>query len=808
MDFIRIFKILKYFFLGIAMLLAMVLLGVNLPYSQRLITAKANEIFQRRNLPVHVERITLLINGDIGLRRLRIMSGMDTVIAVEQIKIAIRPLPLLLKKVILRRISIDDALVNLKDDKETGKLNIILLFAPAPKSPDKKKKTGTWDIRVNRVNLKKINFSYNSEFRGIQMKYAVDQLYIRFSKFSLINKQLYADYLDLKNAKGSIALKSVLKKESKAKIPAAWKFKVNESALKNIIFSLDRPEEKQRIEASLDRGNLLDVSFELAGKRISYGRIQLSNPALALYAPGNSNSKTHSKQAIGGSFPGPWSISGRNLKIYHGAVHTVLYESSPLSKAASNSFQLTTLNTSLTDLQFSNQASSLNMNRLSFSLDNGFQLSKSRLVFRSDSTLNTTLKVNLKTKHSRIAMEIEARDELSSIIGKSFLSVPFSLTINKSELSLHDLFIFLPDLKEKFELPRKDYLLALQGSFTGSTDLLKITDFSLHTPAGIGFLAEGQITNVTNLQAAKCGISFKTSTITHKQVEDLIRMTGKTTDLPFFDPFILQGSLNNSFFSPEFTLSIKGASGDIALDGSADLRNKSYAMDVAFSDLALGKLAGIKDMDRMSGSINLVGKGFIPDSIQAAVSVAIDKAGFKGYNYHNVTIALKADTGHYAFTIVSSDTAARCDLSGHFSRNNSITEGQLSGSLAMQPGRLNLYHDTIAISGELKALFLQTSTVMEASLDITNLLLHKGNKTEGLKRASFSVHSADSLLKASAESDFLKADFQSHGSFANLQQAFKVSGFKGLSMLDSAFNYRLPFISAMPVMVFSVGGNL
>jgi translocation and assembly module TamB len=805
MHFIRILKILKYFSFCVAFLLVMVLLGVNLPYSQRLITAKANEIFLRKDLPVHVERITLLINGDIGLRELRIISGMDTVIAVRHIKIAIRPLPLLLKKLIVRRISIDDALVNLKDDKATGKLNIISLFAPAQKSPNIKKKPGSWDIRVQRASLKKINFSYHSAFRGIQMKYAVDELYIRFSTFSLINKQLYADYLDLKNVKGSMVLKSVAKKDSEEKIPATWKFKLNESALKNIIFSLDRPEEKQRIEASLGKGNLLEVGFELAGKRISYGRIQLSNPVLALFAAaGDSKNKTHSNQETGGSFPGPWSISGSNLKIYKGAVHTYLYDGKSPLKEAYGLVQLTELTTSLKDLQLSSQASSFNMNRLSFMLENGFQLNKGRLVFGSDSTLNTTLKANLKTKHSRISIEIEARDELASIITKSFKAVPFSLTINKSEISLHDLFAFLPNLKEKLDLPKKEYLLELQGSVTGSTDLLKITDFRLYTPAGIGFFAGGQITNITNLQAAKCRMNFKTSAITHKQVEDLIRMTGKTADLPFFDPFVMQGRLDKSFFTPEITLGIQGASGNIELDGSADLPNKSYALDVAFSDLALGRLADIKDMDRVSGSIKLAGKNFIPDSIQAAVSVAIDKAGYKGYNYHNVTIAMKVDTGLYAFTILSYDTAARCEISGHFSQNNTITEGQFSGNLAMQPGKLNLYHDSIAISGELQALFSRTSAGMEASLDISNLLLHKGDKTVVLKRASFSVLSADSLLKATVVSDFLKADFQSHGSLADLQQAFGVHGIRGISMLDSAFNYRLPFISAIPVMDFSV----
>ena len=411
----------------------------------------------------------------------------------------------------------------------------------------------------------------------------------------------------------------------------------------------------------------------------------------------------------------------------------------------------------------------------------------------------------LKTQFSKVNMNIEAGDELSSIIEKSFLSVPFSLKISKSEISPNDLFAFLPQLKDKLALPKtKDNNLGITGSFTGSTDALKIDNLNLSTKSGLGLFASGIITSLTNLRSAKCEINFRTTSVTQIQVTDLAHMAGKSLKLPAFKPLIIQGSVNNSLMAPELVLTIRGASGNIRMNGSVDLTDRSYAMELLFSDLELGELAGIKELKRVSGSIDLSGKGFIPDSIRATALVSIDTAGFKGYSYHHVNIELKADTGAYTFGILSSDTAARCDLSGYFSQYDGITEGRVSGNFAIQPGKLSFYPDSIAIRGEMEAFFQQAPAGILASLDIRNLLLKKGDHTEELKKASISLQSGDSLIKAGVETDFLTADLQSHGSFTDLKNAFQVDKFNIISVFDSAFIYNPPVISALPETDFSL----
>jgi translocation and assembly module TamB len=804
-----VFKIIKYIIFCLATLFLLLLLCVNLPPGQRFITARANSFFLEKGIPVHIERLTLLINGTFGVRQMRIMlDKQDTVVYARYIRIAVRPIPLFFKKVKISSIRIDHAVVNIAKDDSTGLLNLVSIFPATKKDKGtKKKKPNPWDIQVKSVNLKNIRFTYRDPFQGIQINPSVKILFIRFSRFSLLRKEIKAAYLDLEGVRGDLVMKiPPMEKDSAVTKPSAWKFSLQESKLKNIYFSLDQPEKKQRFNVTLGSGVLSECLFDMNRRQISVAWLKLDKPDFTLFStPDQSKRATPSSKAPVVSFPGPWGISGNNLTIKNGSFQQVQYDGTSPQKPGSGLNSVDNLNTIIKDLRLTRQASGFNMSRLSFNLGNGVQLEQGRLVFSSDSTLKSTLQIALKTKFSKAEMKIEAGDELSSIIGKSLLSVPFTLKISQSEISPKDLFAFLPQFRNQSEQTSViNNVLNVKGSFTGSSDLLKIDNFNLSTPAGASLLVSGYITHLTNLHSAKCEINFRSGTITQKQISELAEMAGKSLKLPSFGPLNFQGSIGRSIMEPELSLTIGGASGDIGIEGSIDLADKSYAMKLLFSGLELGELAGFKDVDRVSGSINLTGKGFNPDSLQAVASVTIDTAGFKRYKYHHVNLDLKADKGHYSFNILSSDIAARCDLSGNFSMKDSLAGGQVSGNFAIQPYKLKLYKDSIHIKGELKAALHQAHRRIDASADLDNVILQKGERTASLKTASFSLNSSDSLIKARVEAAFLKADFLCRGSFNDLKKSFILHGVKGISLLDSAMNGKLPIITDLPEMKFSV----
>jgi translocation and assembly module TamB len=798
----RLFKIFRYSIFTLAALFVLLLLAVNLPPGQRIITSRVNGFFRDKNIPAHIDRITLLLNGKIGLKELRVIQhSNDTILYVRNLRIAFNPIPLIFKKVKVGSLSMDHAVVNLATDDSTGILNLFAFFPSKPKTKDTKKvKNKQWDFQVKSVSLKNIRFKYSDVYHGVHLKNSLKNLYVRFSRFSILGKEINAAYINMEQIRFHMATNTPrVTKTAKANEPSVWKFNVTNADLKDIAFSSHQPETRLRMVVTLGEGTVSKSHVDLGQHIVDIGLLQLGKPRLVLYSSSEKKqNKSSSNPAAGDAFPGVWDMSGDFLKIEEGSLRSLSYDGSRLIKTGPDLTRFDHFETTLKSVKISSLASAFNMSRLSMNLGNGLKIEQGKVVFRSDSIHKTKLQADLRTTFSHVDMKLLTGETLPSMIKKSFLTVPFSLFINESEISLRDLYSFMPPSDKRIVDQTRDDKLGIQGTLSGSTEFLQINELGLSTPAGLKLRISGSVTRLADIRSAHCSIDFKTNTITTAQVKELTELAGTSAMLPSFNPMVFKGTIRNRMMAPEITIDIQGESGNIGIIGSADLPEKSYIMELRFADLKAGELAGIKDLDSVSGRISIQGKGFKPDSIIAKATVAIDKAGYKGYVYRNLKIEAMAETGIYAFQIVLADTSVECRLTGYISRKDSIIAGEVSGNFKIQTGNLHLYRDSIDFAGDLKAVLRQNPSEISASLDINNLVLKKKGYSGILKRTFVSFLSNGSLIKTHVESDFLKADFQSHVSLTDFKKAFKIPEYGLSSLVDSSFYYEIPVMSALP----------
>lgn len=802
MYFKRVLTVLKYLIFCLALLFVLLLIGVNLPVSQRLITGKANAFFRNKNLPVQVDNISLLINGKIGLTRPRIIKETgDTIVFARQIRVSVRMFPLLLKKVTVNSVTINDAAVHITTDSTSGKPDLVSLFSPERKIPKKKGNTGKkWDISVHTVSLKNIRFTYNDQVHGIQISQYVGKLYVKFDKFSLAGKQLFAAVVNMEKAHGGIVLKTASPKtRSENKLPAAWNFKLRQSFLKDIQFTLHQPDDNSRGEFSLSRGFIEEAGMELAGRRISVSGLVLEKPgALFLSSPNPDKPATKSKNNSGADFPGAWTIMSGYLKITRGAVQTQPYLVAS-AHPADRSLQIAKINVTLKDLLLSRQASEFKLDGLSLLMGNGTQLIRGSMEMRSDSTRKTLLKTSVRTKSSRINLRMEVQDELAAIL-RSYHSVPVSLVIDDTKISAREVLAFLPDLKEqKSWKAQQDLLLGVNCRVTGTADLLKIENFSLNTPSGFTFSAAGQLTRITNPRSALCDVAFRLGEITRSEVAELMQIAGSSVNLPEFEPLTIAGNIGSKLLSPEFTLTLQSRSGNLAVTGLADLPDKRYDLKMSWDGLELGKILLIRDLGRFSGNLTVTGKEFSPDRMRIKASVNLDSAGYKGYHYHDVHIALEGDKGLLSFKLNSADPAFECDLAGTAGLHDSLKQGKISGTFSLDAGQSHLYKD-ISIGGALEAEMGKTSGNLDAFVSLKNIVLRKAGAVEDLKELTLSFQSSDSLVAGKIDADFVKADMHCRGSLGDIQRAFSKGRFRGFALVDSAVENRIPYLSVLPDM--------
>ena len=414
------------------------------------------------------------------------------------------------------------------------------------------------------------------------------------------------------------------------------------------MFSLEQPDANQRYEFSLGLGDISKALFDPGNHRISVASVVLMEPGVLLFSsPAENKPESVTKDSTGVNFPGVWNITGDNIKISNGSFHTYAYGTTARIDSEGSFLQVASFSVSLKDVILNSLESGFNMNRLSFDLENGFRIDKGEILFRSDSTKKSLLEANLRTSSSKINMKVEAESELATLI-KSWRSVPFSLEIDDTEISAEDILSFLPDLKEdSFLKVNRNFRLGINSVAEGTADMLKIGKFSLKTSSGITFLVSGQVANLTKPESSECSVDFSLGTITSSGLTELIQLTGSPSKLPDFEPLTIEGSISSSLISPEFIIKLRSGSGNIDLEGALGLREKSYDLRMLFSGLELGKLSGIGDMDKVNGSLYIEGTGFIPDSMNINTSLAIDSAGFRGYNYHDINAEVNGETWYF-----------------------------------------------------------------------------------------------------------------------------------------------------------------
>ena len=161
----KAFQILKILCLYLAILFFLLVGAVNLPFVHRGLTNKANSILHEKGLPVHIGKVTLLVSGKIGIEQAEIITeSNDTIVYAGMVNIAVRPVQLLFRRVVIKDLTVHDAVVNLLTDSITGKLTLLSYLPVSGKSPDKKqKKKNQWDINADAIHLKNIRFSYNAQ---------------------------------------------------------------------------------------------------------------------------------------------------------------------------------------------------------------------------------------------------------------------------------------------------------------------------------------------------------------------------------------------------------------------------------------------------------------------------------------------------------------------------------------------------------------------------------------------------------------------------------------------------------------------
>jgi translocation and assembly module TamB len=734
-----------------ALLILLIIGAVNLPFVHTFLTKKTNTILAEKGIPIHVGKLTLLINGKIGLKQLEIISNnSDTIIYAGKASVDVRPLPLLKKRVVVRNINLENVVANIIFDEQTGELNIISLISKNESDEtivlkDTKTTTQTgvnWEIQVGDIELKNIRFIYSDPQSGILVEQNLEKAKIEFDYFSLLNEQIDVENIEITKPEGMVAIWETTNiSEEETDSETTWKFSLKNLEISNLLFELDQPDAGQSMKFSLNEGQVSLEKLDLATQEILVEKIKLNKPLVTiLTSEQNSTPATIDEEPTDFSLPKiPWIIQLKKAEIENGFFTTSSANNIP-DASTDKWLPVNGLNASFSNILLTPSVYQLNLEKLSFSLAETVEIESGNLSFSSDSLENLELKAY------------------------------FSAIINENKT-----------------WPAKKTKMEFITDITGSTADIDIHKMSFQSSNGLQFNLSGQITQLMKMPESGVNLKFNSNAIARSQLAPVVRIFSPGTELPRFQPVSISGSIKNSIMNPVLALKVNSKSGRIEANGNYSVKKTSGSLQASFTQILLSELMGETLPENISGKILLKG-GFAGSNLpEGEVVVQIDSVRYKNKTTRNIMAQIEVAENEADVTILASDSAVNLDFTGHFAMNKSKGySGNISGLFDVDLFAMNLMTEPFAGRGNIDVDFDYSKPVILASAGLKNFIVSNKKDTIEIGDIQFNLNARDSLITSDFKSGFLNAEFNSRASISDFKTAFESTQIENIINLDSS----------------------
>lgn len=743
----KVFRIFEILILSVVVVFILLVGVVNLPFVHAFVTGKANAVFEKKGIPLHVGKVSLLINGKIGVSNVEIITpSADTIVFAGFASVDLKPMALFSKQLIINKITLSDAVANIATNETTGLLNIVSVFSSAENQEsetesDTVSSAPAWEIKVGEVVLKNIRFSYSDKTGGILVEQQVKYAAIDFSNFSLLKKQIDIEEVKIESPAGKVTIWSQQNPEPEdigGEMPA-WKFSAKTFKIDDLNFVLGQPENYQEFSIALKKGTISLENLDLLKQEILVKEIDLSTPVISFSQEFKTENKTSGNAKIE-SFAIPffdWTIKSEKIKISDGSF---LYNSAAEGNATTNNWlPVRGINALFENTEITPSEYRLNLKDLSFKLANKLEIDNSSLHFTADS-------------------------------------------LQQLKLGLHVAAI----LNEKQAWLAKKTVITLNTQIEGNQLVLAIDELMLETSNGLDFVVDGMISDPLNFKEAGCNLKFASGAVTRKQLSVVTKFFSPTIVLPNFGSFELSGFVKNKLMYPAFGIKINSKVGLAEANGNFDINKFSGELQTAFSGIRLAEMFGKTMPEKLSGNLQFKGKingNNLPDG---QGFIKIDSVTYKNKTTQNILLKAESAKNTVDFELLSTDSMAKIDLAGQFKigRNNQY-QGNAAGVVAVDFFGLNLVTEPLAVSSSIDADFGYGPGKINASATLSDFRVSNKSDTAAIDKTNFSLNASATALNAVFDTGFLNAKLISKSSINSFAAAFKNFNPENIINLDS-----------------------
>jgi len=797
MKHLRTKKILLIFLIVFCSLLLLIFLLLNLPLGHRFITSTVNNILEDAGVPVHITSINKILPKSIAVQGVTLMGAeSDTIIYAGEIQADFFPLALLKKRILLSKIILNNASINIHRGKTN--LNIAEAFSNGKTDsviePVNTKKK--WEFSIGYAGLSDISIRMNDSASGIRIDQKIGDLKIEMNKMSLPERTVLVRSIELDGAAGTIRISSqtgMKQADTTAVVP--WNIGLDRLVLSNFNIGFNNTTGKQKFAVKLEKAEVNVDKIDLQNKLIDLHNISFSRTSVILLTAlkTEQTAQVNSPQS-GSKVPFPWNLEAGDLNIEDINFKSGNYGDTTLTFGISNLFL------DLSEFKLSKSEAGLKIEKAKFSLDNGFTMNAIKGAIESVSG-ETSVNLSVVSSNSTFNIKSKAKGDLLSILSGPSEIKTAELAITDTELSLKDLFYFKPGLAEDpllAALDKTPFIIIAKAKLRDS--VLSIGEIKFEKDKSLRIALDGTIRNLFIREKTNGELNLAVPDIDVAWMRSIIKAAGLKIEIPEINSMSITAAVSGSLESSEFTAGIAGDLGNTDISGTFSYNNDVFNAQSVFKEIPLGIILRDTTSGNFNGKVEAKGNGIIHKALVADIKLTIDSVGFKNYSYTRTSLECKIDRQKYDISLKIDDPAIKCDLETTVINSGQVLSIKSEGSFFTQLNKLKLFKDTLAIEGRIKADFQKDNQKVISSLTVSDLRLKTPSDHSTISETSLSFTSDSLRTMLDAAGDFFEINAEIRKPFSELSQLLPDYKRYAASFIDSSSQNRLNRISYLPEM--------
>lgn len=389
-------------------------------------------------------------------------------------------------------------------------------------------------------------------------------------------------------------------------------------------------------------------------------------------------------------------------------------------------------------------------------------------MFCMDSTSMSVEDFNITTPSS--TFDVQANVGNLDLVAESTLP-PLQILAN-ADIALTDIATAYPSLKYLFSGYPDNTSISLIADINNAAETLNINKFNTSITNLLSAQATGAISNPLDFNKVTGHIDIQgtiknANTIKNKLLDKSVANSIKTPSLS------INGHVDYKPHKLLTHLTLEAAKGNIVLDALWHHRSKGYDIALNTENLPLQEIIPSLGINDLTANIELCGQGYDPTKLSTEMVAVVDihKVNYQGSNLENIILSASIDSCHFAANINSANRIA--NLNADINAWLNTPEYQWIIDTDINHLDLHALHlNDQPLSGSVNLItqgrYNQLSGNIDANLELNNLAWNINNQQISLNKAIAHLASSDSLTHATISTDDLLAQIDAHCSIDSL----------------------------------------